>query len=145
MKASSKARYSLRLAMDIALFECDGPVSLSEVSRRQGISLKYLEQLATALTRKGYLKSVRGQAGGYLLACPPSQITAGDIIRAAEGGFISVSCLEDDAALCPLERSCGSASFWSGLHSAIDTYLDSVALDQLMQKPLTVNDPALDC
>ncbi|MDR3308216.1 MAG: Rrf2 family transcriptional regulator [Coriobacteriales bacterium] len=133
MKTSSRARYSLHLVTDIAQHQGSGPVSLREVSVRQGISAKYLEQLATALTRGGFLKSVRGHQGGYLLAHAASDITAGDIMRAAEGGFLPLTCLDTEAEgeVCPRQSLCGTSNFWSGLRTVIDEYVDNVTIAQL--------------
>jgi Rrf2 family protein len=135
VKTSSKARYSLRLVIDIAQNESNGPVPLSEVSRRQGISLKYLEQLVMALTKAKLLKSVRGQQGGYLLARSAEQITAGDIMRSSEGSFNPVACLAGDADDCPNQGSCSSSTFWAGMRRAIDDYADSVTIATLAHEP----------
>jgi Rrf2 family protein len=131
MKTSSKARYSLHLVIDIAQHQGTGPVPLREVALRQGISLKYLEQLAKALTRGGYLKSVRGAQGGYLLAYPATSISAGDIMRAAEGGFLAIACIDADAEACPRQSLCGTSRFWLGLRTAIENYVDSVTIAEL--------------
>jgi Rrf2 family protein len=130
MKTSSKARYSLHLIIDITQHQHKGPVSLREVSLRQNLSLKYLEQLATILARDKYIRSVRGAQGGYQLAKPADQITAGDIMRAAEGGFVPVDCLDSDEP-CPRQSLCGTATFWAGLRKVVDTYVDSVTIAQL--------------
>jgi len=131
MKTSSKARYSLRLIIDIAQNQSAGPVPLREVANRQGISAKYLEQLATQLSHDALIKSVRGQQGGYLLAREACDITAGEVIRCAEGAFNPVACLEDSDDYCPLQGSCNTAGFWAGLRNAIDTYADSITIDNL--------------
>jgi len=134
MKTSSKARYALYLVVDIARFQADGPVSLRVISERQGISLKFLQQIATELGKAGFLQSTRGAQGGYLLARPAEMISAGEIMRAAEGGFLPVSCLElqDMDCDCPRQGHCGStASFWAGLRHAIDNYIDNVSIEQL--------------
>jgi Rrf2 family protein len=131
MKTSSKARYSLHLVADIAQHQGSGPVPLREVALRQSISLKYLEQLAKALTRDGYLKSVRGAQGGYLLARPATEITAGEIMRAAEGGFLAVTCIDPEAGACPRQCLCGASRFWAGLRDTIYDYVDSVTVAEL--------------
>lgn len=132
MKVSSKARYALYLMIDITQHELEGPVSLREVSERQDISLKYLEQIASLLSKLGYLESVRGAQGGYRLAKEPSQINAGEIMRAAEGSFSSVACLESDAQGCPKHgKVCAVSAFWQGLHESIDSYTDKVSLEEL--------------
>ncbi|MDR2109572.1 MAG: RrF2 family transcriptional regulator [Coriobacteriales bacterium] len=132
MKTSSKARYALYLVVDVAIHGQNGPVPLREVAERQSISMKFLEQIASKLGKADYLQSVRGAQGGYLLARPPEAISAGDIMRAAEGDFISVSCLEEGAEDCPRQGSCcKTAEFWAGLRGTIDEYLDSVSIATL--------------
>jgi Rrf2 family protein len=131
MKTSSKARYSLHLVIDIAQHQDGGPVPLREVALRQGISLKYLEQLAKTLTREGYLKSLRGAQGGYLLSRPATGISAGDVMRAAEGDFLTLACIEEDAEACPRQALCGTSRFWLGLRSTISDYVDSVTKAEL--------------
>ena len=136
MKTTSRARYALYLVVDVARYQADGPVSLRETAQRQGISLKYLEQIATELSKSGFLQSVRGAQGGYLLARPASEISAGDIMRTAEGGFLPVSCLDpftSDHMACPRQGHCGStAVFWAGLRTTIDNYIDNVSIEQLV-------------
>ena len=131
MKTSSKARYSLHLVTDIAQHQDAGPVPLREVALRQSISLKYLEQLAKALTHEGYLQSVRGAQGGYLLSRPAEQITAGNIMRAAEGSFLPVDCINPETDACPRQALCGTSRFWAGLGNAIDDYVDNVTIAEL--------------
>jgi len=131
MKTSSKARYSLHLVIDIAQHQDSNPVPLREVALRQSISLKYLEQLAKTLTKEGYLKSVRGAQGGYLLARPADQITAGNIMRAAEGGLLAMACIDSGDDGCPRQMLCGTSRFWTGLRNAIDDYVDSVTISEL--------------
>jgi Rrf2 family protein len=131
MKTSTKARYSLRLMVDIAQNEAAGPVSLKEASRRQGISTKYLEQLAKSLGDAGYVASVRGAQGGYRLTSPAEQISAGQVIRAAEGEFLPVVCLSEEDIECPLQEDCTSSRFWGGLRNVIDEYVNGISIADL--------------
>ena len=132
MKTSSKARYALYLMIDVTRHQDAGPVPLREVSIRQDISLKYLEQIASQLSKLGYLESVRGAQGGYNLARDAASISAGDIMRAAEGEFVSVACLEDEAEACPRQSDCCNiAAFWQGLRESIYAYTDKVTLEEL--------------
>jgi Rrf2 family protein len=131
MKTSTKARYSLRLMIDIAQNDTTGPVSLTDVSRRQNVSVKYLEQLAKALSAAYCLISIRGSQGGYRLARPAREISAGEVIRAAEGDFTPVACLGEEDEGCPLADNCTTSQFWAGLRDAIDDYADSVSLAEL--------------
>lgn len=128
MMISTKGRYAMRLMVDIAANAVDAPVSLKEVARRENMPIKYLEQLVRSLTRDELLKSVRGQRGGYLLARDAAEITAGDILRAAEGTTAPVSCLEDPTIECPRLNNCTTIAFWQGLDNAISTYIESVTL-----------------
>ena len=131
MLISSKGRYALRLMVALALAGGEsGAVALRRVSASEDISLKYLEQLARSLVAAGLIESVRGREGGYGLARPAADITAGDIIRAVEGPSSSVSCsaLEEG---CPRESICTVVDFWAGLDDAIDSYLDGVTLADL--------------
>lgn len=131
MKISTKGRYALRLAIDIVRRQGDGPVSLREASKRQGISVKYLEQLAGQLTRGGVLRSTRGAHGGYTLAKSADLVTAGDVLRICEGGTAPVACLEDDYGICPHRGACETISFWEGLDAVIENYVDGVTLADL--------------
>lgn len=131
MKTSTKARYSLRLIVDIAENEARGPVPLAEVSRRQGISIKYLEQLVKSLSQAGCVTSVRGAGGGYRLSRPAEGISAGEVIRAAEGDFLPVACLAEEVEECPLAGECKTSLFWGGLRDAVDGYVDAVSIADL--------------
>lgn len=126
----------MRLAIDVVRSQVDGPVSLREVAERQGISVKYLEQLAGQMTRAGLMRSTRGAHGGYTLARPADKVTAGDILRVCEGGTAPVACLEDDYGICPHRNACETISFWEGLDAAIERYVDSVTLADLVKQPL---------
>ena len=81
MKISTKGRYALRMMLDLAVHDTGEYISLKDISERQDITVKYLEQIVTALTRSGYLRSQRGNNGGYRLAKRPEDYTVGDILR----------------------------------------------------------------
>ena len=133
MKISSKGRYALRLLIDIAENERAGRVSIRDVAGRQEISIKYLEQIVPHLTKAKLLRSARGAQGGYSLAKPPEQYTAGEILRAVEGDLSPVACLADGKNLCERAQDCRTLGFWTGLHQAIQAYVDGVTLRDLMQ------------
>ena len=97
MKISTKGRYAIRLMLDIAKYSAGGNVSLKDVSARQDISLKYLEQIVNMLSHAGLVRSQRGAQGGYRLARSAEEITVGDILRVTEGDIAPVSCLADPA------------------------------------------------
>ena len=131
MKISTKGRYALRLAIDVARWQDKGPVSLREASKRQNISIKYLEQLARQMVSANILHSIRGAHGGYVLAKEAIDITAGDILRACEGGTAPVACLEDDFGVCPRRNECETIQFWEGLDDVIETYVNSKTLAEI--------------
>ena len=137
MKVSTKGRYAIRLMLDIAEHNDSGNVSLKDVSQRQDISLKYLEQIVNMLSKAGLVRSHRGSQGGYRLQRPAEEITVGDILRVTEHDIAPVACLETEKNLCPRAASCPTLPFWEGLYSTINEYLDGTTLAQL-----AVNDRA---
>ena len=132
MMISTKGRYALRMMIDIAEHGADGLVSVKEVSARQGISVKYMEQIVSTLTRAGLLRSGRGSGGGYQLTKAPAQYTAGEILRAIEGKLAPVACLADETNRCGRKAYCKALGFWEGLYKTIDDYVDSVRLEDLL-------------
>ena len=126
MLISSKGRYALRLMIYIAaLGDAEGKIALREVADREHISQKYLEQLVRPLMKAGLLKSVRGKGGGYMMAKDPSEVRAGDILRAVDG--IDNSCARSDL--------CSTVKFWRGLDDVIEKYVDGVTLADLAAVP----------
>ena len=97
MKVSTRGRYALRLMLDLALNNTGEPVRLKDVAKRQEISEKYLEQIISILNKAGFVKSVRGPAGGYSLKRKPEEYTVGMILRLTEGSLAPVDCVEDGA------------------------------------------------
>ena len=133
MKVSTRGRYALTMMIDIAEHGADEWVSIKDISERQGISVKYLEQIVTNLTRTGLLRSIRGAGGGYMLTKRPDQYTAGEILRAIEGKLVPVACLEDETNQCERRSFCRTLDFWKGFHASIDAYVNSVTLQDLMK------------
>jgi Rrf2 family protein len=134
MKISTKGRYSLRMLIDLAEHKNEGFISLKDISDRQGISKKYLEQIVTLLSRPDILKTNRGNKGGYMLAKPPDQYTIGQILRITEGGLCPVACLEDDPNQCEMSGYCKTLPVWKKLKNVIDGYLDSVTLQMILDE-----------
>ncbi len=130
MLISTKGRYALRMMIFLAQQAGEAPISLKEVSKHEGISMKYLEQVARPLADAGLVRSVRGKNGGYTLACSPKLISAGEVLRAAEGSTAPVSCLESGQN-CPRAGTCTTIEFWRGLDQAIDDYVSGVTLADL--------------
>jgi len=132
MKISTKGRYSLRMLVDLAEHKNDGFVSLKDISERQGISKKYLEQLVTLLNRPDILRTNRGNKGGYMLAKKPDEYTVGQILKITEGGVSLVSCLEDKPNRCKHNSYCKTLPVWEGLQNVMDKYLDGITLQDIL-------------
>ena len=126
MKFSTKSRYALRLMAELARYAPGTTVPLKEISERQNLSLKYLEQIVTPLARVGLVKSERGSQGGYRLTKAPADYTAGEILRAIEGSVAPIPCLGSETNECPMSEQCFTLPFWSGLDDVINQYIDSV-------------------
>jgi len=134
MKISTKGRYALRVMLDLALNQTGGFIPLKDISERQDITVKYLEQIVIPLTRAGYLKSSRGTGGGYRLARSPKEYKIGNILRVMEGNLSPLACLEDDPNECPRSEICPTLSFWEGLNRTIEEYVDGITLEDLLKK-----------
>lgn len=134
MKVSTKGRYALRTMIDLAVNGTGAPIPLKDIATRQNISLKYMEQIISLLIKAKLVKSVRGNNGGYLLAKPSMQYTAGDILRAAEGDMSPIACIEQNHTNCEQANSCSVLPFWFGLNKVINGYLDSVTLSELARQ-----------
>ena len=133
VKISTKGRYALRLMIDLAQNGQGKCVSLHDISTRQEISTKYLEQIVSALTKAGLIRSIRGAQGGYTLIKEPNQYTAGDILRAVEGNLSCVACLETEDNLCSRKENCQTLDFYKGLNKVINDYVDGVTLQDFME------------
>lgn len=133
MKISTKGRYALRMLIDIAARDDGGFISLKDISERQNISKKYLEQIVPLLTRKGLLRTNRGNKGGYSLAKSPDEVTVGDVLRATEGSLAPVSCLELEVNDCPRVGECSTLYVWEGFYKTITEYFDSITLSDIIK------------
>ena len=132
MKISTKGRYALRLMVDLALNSTGEPVSLKDIAKRQGISDKYLEQIIAVLNRAGYVKSIRGAQGGYLLRREPREYTAGMILRLTEGSLAPVSCVEEGDLQCERQEDCATIILWKKISDAVSSVVDHVTLQDLV-------------
>ncbi|MCI6174709.1 MAG: Rrf2 family transcriptional regulator [Clostridiales bacterium] len=141
MKVSTKGRYALRIMLDLAFHNSGGLVPLKDIAKRQDITLKYMEQIISPLSKAGFVISLRGSSGGYRLARKPSQYTCGDILRVVEGPLVPTVCLENGVTVdCPRADECPTISFWKGLSDVINQYVDSVTLEDLMNRQLAAAD-----
>ena len=132
MKISTKGRYALRLMLDLATYSTDGPVCLKDVARRQQISDKYLEQIIATLNKAGYVRSIRGAQGGYLLKKNPEEYTAGMILRLTEGDLAQVSCVGKEKEECERKAGCVTTRIWQRINDAVNDVVDSITLADML-------------
>jgi Rrf2 family iron-sulfur cluster assembly transcriptional regulator len=133
MRLSTQSRYGVRAIFDIA-FNSEGlETQVKAISRRQGISQRYLEQIFQKLKRAGIVGSKRGPSGGYFLSKKPEDITVGEIIRVTEGGITPVLCVNPEDSSQPCERSgeCVTQIVWNEAGKRLKEYFDSVTIKDL--------------
>lgn len=150
MPITSRSEYGMRAMIVLAEQGGDDLLSASELSRREHIPLKYLEQLLAELKKAGLLVSFPGARGGYRLARPAAQIRVGEVVRALDGPLSPMGCVADgDRAPCALEGTCKLKPLWSILHGSVQQVLDHTTLEQvalsgnLLRSPLAAVDAPL--
>ena len=130
MKASKKSQYGLRAMVYLARIAKEKRVCpLKEVSQKEGIPFDFLEKIISELEKEGLVKAKKGVRGGYFLAKPAKEITAGKIVGILEGGIAPVSCVG-----CPISRKCSTKSVWSEVQESLDSTLDSITLEDLIKR-----------
>ncbi len=134
MIVSTRGRYALRVMVDLAENEKTGYIPLKDISARQDISQKYLEAIMTILSKNGFVDGVHGKGGGYKLNRKPEEYKVGDILRLTEGTLAPVACLVKGADPCQKVKECRTLPMWTKLDDMINTYLDSVTIEDLMKK-----------
>jgi Rrf2 family transcriptional regulator, cysteine metabolism repressor len=137
MKVSTKSRYGVAAMVDLAQHFGEGPVALRNVAERQQVSEHYLEQLVSSLRKAGFVRSIRGAQGGYVLAKEPAEITVGDIVRAMEGPIAPVDCLLAEQGpknpYCSKTCGCIRRDIWRKMGDSISSTLDSITLENLCE------------
>lgn len=142
MKISTKGRYALRLMIDLANNDDGYPIRIKDVAERQNISDKYLEQIISVLNRAGFVRSVRGPQGGYMLKKNPEDYTVGMILRLTEGSLAPVACVEEDVTDCERQSDCVTYLLWQKINDAVNDVVDAITLKDLVdwQKNLGNNE-----
>ena len=132
MRLTTKGRYAVTAMLDLALHKNQGPVSLSDISSRQAISLSYLEQLFSKLRRCELVSSVRGPGGGYELKRGSGEIFIAQIIDAVDESIDTTKC--QGAGDCQGGETCLTHYLWEDLSEQIHTFLESISLADLVAK-----------
>jgi len=134
MKLSTKSTYGLRAMLNVAMEPTGIAVPISDISKKEGISVQYLEQLLNKLRHEGLIESVRGPKGGYMLSKDPVDITVADIVKALEGDIRLSHCVSSakvPGSNCKKMRSCVPKLVWLKLSNAISDCLESMTLEDL--------------
>ncbi len=135
MKLSSKGRYAVMALADLARFNQNNPISLRDISLRQGISLVYLEQLFLKLKNNNVVKSIRGQKGGYILARKASDIKISEIFFAVEENVKTIGCEKHSKKGCNgRSAKCISHNLWDELEDYINNFFQQKNLGDLINK-----------
>jgi Rrf2 family protein len=137
MKLSTKSRYGLRALFDIAYNSGSLPAQIQDISRRQEISPRYLEQIFQSLKKAGILKSKRGPQGGYCLSRSPEEITVRDVVTATEGDMVLVDCVNGKKKrkkACPFNGACVTQKVWEEASTRLNDYFATLTLKSLCEK-----------
>jgi len=139
MKLSTKGRYAVMAMADLASYTNNKPISLTEISLRQNISLSYLEQLFLKLKKKNLVKSVRGTKGGYRLVKLASEIRLSDIISAVEEKIQTLNCKKDSKKGCNNKSAkCITHNLWDDLENHINYFFEKKKLEELIINRKTI-------
>jgi len=132
MKLTTKGRYAVTAMLDLALHSVTGPITLSDISERQGLSLSYLEQLFSRLRRQGLVKSTRGPGGGYQLGKNPEEIRVAEVILAVNEPIDATGC--EGKRSCQQGSICLAHDLWQDLSNSIFDYLNDINLAEVISR-----------
>ncbi len=132
MKLTTKGRYAVTAMLDLALYGENTPITLSDISKRQGISLSYLEQLFSRLRRNDLVVSTRGPGGGYQLSRAAEEIVIADVITAVDESVDATRC--QGQGNCHKEQPCITHDLWVDLSEQIHNFLSGINLAQLVER-----------
>lgn len=129
---STKARYALRVMIDLAEHQDAGYIPLKDIAARQEISEKYLEIIIKILVKGKMLKGLRGKGGGYILTREPSEYIVGDIIELTEGPLAPVACLQPDAEVCNRKDICVTLPLWEKYYTLVHDFFFHITLEDVI-------------
>jgi len=132
MRLTTKGRYAVTAMLDLALHYKDGPITLADISQRQGISLSYLEQLFSRLRKQELVDSTRGPGGGYRLSRDAHQIAVADVITAVDEKVETTRC--GGLSNCQDDKQCLTHDLWTELSSQIHSFLMGISLGNLVER-----------
>ena len=142
MIITTQGRYALRLMLDLAEHQGEGYISLTEISKRQNFSKKYLEQIIMSMHHEGMLNAVRGHYGGYRLAREPKDYTLWEILSVTEKHLDTVACLTGGKTDCPTQNRCATVLVWKSLYDVIRNHLSAITLQDVLNDKLRLEELA---
>ena len=131
MIVSTRGRYAIRVLLDLCSGDPDAFVPMKEIAKREGISVKYMEQIMPVLVKNGLVEAVHGKGGGYRLGVKPSECRVGDVLRLTEGDLAPVACLSCGAEPCKRYADCKTIGMWSEFNRITNEYFDGITLSDL--------------
>lgn len=134
MLISTRGRYALRVLTDLAEHADKGYVPMKDVAQRQGISLKYLEQILPILSKNGVIEGIQGKGGGYRLLKRPEECRIGDVLRLTEGDLAPVACLESGAQTCEKMGECRTYPLWAEFYKLANDFFDGKTLADIAKR-----------
>jgi Rrf2 family transcriptional regulator, iron-sulfur cluster assembly transcription factor len=136
MRFSAKGEYGIRAVLDVALYGDNDPVAVKDISRRQNVPIRFLEQVMNALKKGGIVDSFRGASGGYKLARKADEITLADVVAAVEGPVIVMECLgtAEQTKTCDKSAECAIREVFGDVQAAVNDTLAAVSLSELIKR-----------
>lgn len=144
---SSRARYATRAVLDLSLRYDEGPILIGDISDRQNIPLKYLQQILVSLKLAGFLQSRKGPGGGYILARDPKDITLGEVVRAMDGPIAPISCVSVTNFAecgCPHPDRCSLRATFKEVRDAMAAVMDATSFAEMAEKQRTADAASVD-
>jgi len=133
MKLSTRGRYGMRLVLELAQHYGQGPLSMSLISQRQGIPVKYLEQLIIPLKKGNLIRSVRGPKGGHMLKNAPSEISVWQVLNLLETRVLFLDCL-NDPGVCKHTEDCLVRPVWGKAYQAMRRVFEETSLEDILKQ-----------
>jgi len=138
MRLSTKGEYASRAMLELSLHYKKGQLHIRDISQAQDIPERFLEQILLMLKRAGYLRSKKGQKGGYYLAKPPSEISVAEIIRVMDGPLAPIDCVSVTAhEVCARERFCSLRLLWKEVRDSIAQILEKTTFEDLVRRTVS--------
>ena len=134
MKLSTRGRYGTRLMLELAKSYGKGPVSMSEIAKRQDIPLKYLEQLVIPLKKAQLIDSVRGPKGGHMLSRPPEEINLWELLNILESKFTLVDCVDEGENGCENIADCPLRLVWGEAYETLMKQFQGTTLKEVLKR-----------